>query len=98
MTYILQGPVLEGGLVRLEPLEHRHADDLAVAAEENRGTYGFTRVPRAEEAGGYIDAPGEDGRLRDSAIFSVTAAEWPGCRKRLAERIAGYGAVRPRPV
>ncbi|MFE2068312.1 GNAT family N-acetyltransferase [Streptomyces sp. NPDC059467] len=213
MTYILQGPVLEGGLVRLEPLEHRHADDLAVAAEENRGTYDFTWVPRAGEVGGYIDAqlaraatgrlapyaqvspatgravgatafwdprswlgedrldaveigftwlarsaqgtgvnaeakyllfrhafevwgvarvdlrtdarnersraaiaaagarfegvlrnwsrswaPGEDGRLRDSAIFSVTAAEWPGCRKRLAERIAGYDAVRPRPV
>ena len=33
-------------------------------------------------------APGEDGRLRDSAIFSITAAEWPDCRARLEQRIA----------
>ncbi|WP_245726999.1 GNAT family N-acetyltransferase [Streptomyces longwoodensis] len=35
-------------------------------------------------------APGEEGRLRDSAIFSVTAAEWPACRARLGERVARY--------
>ena len=34
-------------------------------------------------------APGEDGMLRDSAVFSVTAAEWPGCRDRLSARVAG---------
>jgi RimJ/RimL family protein N-acetyltransferase len=209
VTYILQGPLLEGELVRLEPLEHRHRDELAVAAEENRGTYDFTWVPRAEEVAGYIDAqlaraatgrlapyaqvslatgravgttafwdprcwlredqldaveigftwlagsaqgtgvnaeakyllfrhafdvwgvsrvdlktdarnersraaiasvgarfegvlrnwsgswaPGEDGRLRDSAIFSVTTAEWPRCRTRLEERVARFTAVR----
>jgi N-acetyltransferase len=52
----LTGPVLDGTLVRLEPLEHRHAADLAVAAEENRDTYGFTWVPTADEVGHYIDA------------------------------------------
>jgi RimJ/RimL family protein N-acetyltransferase len=203
----LKGPVLEGALVRLEPLEHRHAADLAAAAEEDRGTYGFTWVPRAHEVGGYIDAqlaraaagrlapyaqisratgravgatsfwdprswrsedrldaieigftwlarpaqgtgvnaeaklllfrhafeewevsrvdlktdarnarsraaiqrtgarfegilrnwsrswaPGEEGRLRDSAIFSVTVEEWPECRKRLEARVAGFVA------
>lgn len=56
MTFILKGPVLEGALVRLEPLEHRHAAGLAVAAEEDRGTYAFTWVPRAHEVGDYIDA------------------------------------------
>ncbi|MFJ8361560.1 GNAT family N-acetyltransferase [Streptomyces sp. NPDC093984] len=56
MTYLLEGPVLEGALVRLEPLEHRHAADLAVAAEEDRDTYAFTWVPRADEVGAYIDA------------------------------------------
>jgi len=56
MTFILEGPVLEGALVRLEPLEHRHAADLAVAAEEDRGTYAFTSVPRAHEVGDHIDA------------------------------------------
>jgi RimJ/RimL family protein N-acetyltransferase len=35
-------------------------------------------------------APGENGRLRDSAIFSITAAEWPQCRARLEERVAGH--------
>lgn len=56
MTFALAGPLLEGSLVRLEPLDHRHAPDLAVAAEEDRGSYGFTWVPRAAEIGGYLDA------------------------------------------
>lgn len=49
-------PVLEGHLVRLEPLDHRHAADLAVAAEEDRTSYRFTWVPAAAEVGDYIDA------------------------------------------
>jgi RimJ/RimL family protein N-acetyltransferase len=55
MDFPIEGPVLEGDLVRLEPLGHRHASDLAAAAEEDRGPYGFTWVPRADEVGGYID-------------------------------------------
>jgi RimJ/RimL family protein N-acetyltransferase len=203
MTFELVGPVLEGALVRLEPLEQRHAADLAVAADKSRDSYGFTWVPTPDEMARYIDeqhgraaagklapyaqvsvasgravgatafwdprlspsgdrlsavevgftwlgasaqgtginveakfllfrhafevwgvdrvdlktdarnlrsraaiervgarfegvlrswsrswAPGEDGRLRDSAMFSVIAAEWPECRTRLAERLA----------
>ncbi|MCZ7440310.1 GNAT family protein [Micromonospora sp. WMMC241] len=49
-------PVLEGRLVRLEPLHHRHAADLAAAAEEDRTSYRFTWVPTAAEVGDYIDA------------------------------------------
>jgi RimJ/RimL family protein N-acetyltransferase len=49
-------PVLEGLLVRLEPLSAGHADDLAVAAEEDRSSYGFTLVPRAGEVGEYLAA------------------------------------------
>src|SRR5258708_34176730 len=56
MSFTLEGPVLEGTLVRLEPLDHRHAADLAVAAEEDRSSYGFTWVPTAAEVGQYIDA------------------------------------------
>ena len=204
MGFQLKGPVLDGTLVRLEPLSHRHAADLAVAAEEDRGSYGFTWVPTAAQVGAYIDAqlaraatgklapyaqvakssgravgatafwepwlwpetdelyaievgftwlarsvqgtglnaesklllfrhafeswgvarvdlktdarnsrsraaiegvgahfegvlrswsrswaPGEDGRLRDAAIFSIIAAEWPDCRSRLEARLAG---------
>lgn len=214
MSFTLEGPVLEGALVRLEPLEHRHAAGLAAAAAENRDTYGFTWVPGPGEEGAYIDAhlaraaagrqapyavlsratgrvvgttsywdprcwrsedhldaieigftwlaasaqgtgvnaeaklllfrhafeewgvsrvdlktdarnarsraaiesvgarfegvlrnwsrswaPGEDGRLRDSAIFSVTADEWPRCRERLEARVGRYtGEGRATPV
>jgi N-acetyltransferase len=49
-------PHLEGHLVRLEPLHHRHAADLAAAAEEDRTSYRFTWVPTAAEVGDYIDA------------------------------------------
>ncbi|MFF5518246.1 GNAT family N-acetyltransferase [Streptomyces coeruleorubidus] len=205
MSFALEGPVLEGALVRLEPLGHRHAAELATAATEDRETYAFTWVPGADEVGAYIDAqlaraatgrlapyaqistatgravgatayweprswlsddrldavevgftwlarsaqgtgvnaeaklllfrhafeewgvsrvdlktdarnsrsraaiesvgarfegvlrnwsrswaPGEEGRLRDSAIFSVTAPEWPRCRTRLEERVNGF--------
>jgi N-acetyltransferase len=34
-------------------------------------------------------APGEEGKLRDSAIFSVIAAEWPSVKSSLAARVAG---------
>ncbi|MFF9483482.1 GNAT family N-acetyltransferase [Streptomyces sp. NPDC014676] len=203
MGFVLEGPVLEGVLVRLEPLEHRHAAELARAAEEDRGTYAYTWVPGADEAGAYVDAqlaraatgrlapyaqvslatgravgataywdprswlsgdrldaievgftwlagsaqgtgvnaesklllfghafeqwavsrvdlktdarntrsraaiertgarfegvlrnwsrswaPGEEGRLRDSAIYSITDEEWPECRRRLERRVA----------
>lgn len=49
-------PVLEGDLVRLEPLGHRHGADLAVAVAEDRTSYRFTWVPTAAEVGDYIDA------------------------------------------
>ncbi|WP_063801628.1 GNAT family N-acetyltransferase [Streptomyces curacoi] len=34
--------------------------------------------------------PGEERRLRDSAVFSITAGEWPPVRGRLEERVAGF--------
>lgn len=39
-------------------------------------------------------ADGEEGRPRDTAMFSVTAAEWPGVRQHLEERIATKLAAR----
>lgn len=38
-------------------------------------------------------AAGEEGRLRDSAIFSVTDAEWPAVKSTLTARIASGGTV-----
>jgi N-acetyltransferase len=48
MSFRLEGPVLEGTLIRLEPLAHRHAADLAVAAEQDRSSHGFTWVPERQ--------------------------------------------------
>jgi RimJ/RimL family protein N-acetyltransferase len=46
----LTAPVLAGSRVRLEPLTSEHADGLAAAAGEDRGTYAFTSVPHGRAA------------------------------------------------
>jgi hypothetical protein len=33
----------------------------------------------------------QGGRVRDSVVFSIVAAEWPAVRERLAARLAGDG-------
>ena len=85
-------PVLEGSLVRLEPLAARHAGDLAVAAEEDRSSYGFTLVPRGSEVAGYLEAqfaraaqgltPFAQVRRADGRAVGCTAywdpRTWPG--------------------
>ena len=62
MSLLPDVPVLHGSLVRLEPLSVSHAADLAVAAEEDRGAYGFTIVPRAWEVADYLRRPYRAGR------------------------------------
>ncbi|GGN06613.1 RimJ/RimL family protein N-acetyltransferase [Actinoplanes campanulatus] len=42
-------------------------------------------------------APGEEGRLRDSAMYSVVAEEWPRCRAYLRHRLAETGRPGSRP-
>ena len=49
MNVLADVPALHGSLVRLEPLSMSHGEDLAAAAEEDRGAYGFTHVPRGRE-------------------------------------------------
>jgi len=39
-------------------------------------------------------APGEEGMLRDTAMFSITAAEWPEVKGALIARIARGGSAR----
>jgi RimJ/RimL family protein N-acetyltransferase len=36
-----------------------------------------------------VDRPAPDGSVRHSAVFSMTAGEWPAARRRLEERLAG---------
>lgn len=45
MVAPLEVPVLEGRLVRLEPLGHSHVDDLVVAASGDRSAFGWADVP-----------------------------------------------------
>jgi RimJ/RimL family protein N-acetyltransferase len=85
-------PALEGSQVRLEPLSAGHAEDLAMAAEEDRASYGFTLVPRADEVGDYLAAqlartaqgliPFAQIRVADSRAVGCTAywdpRYWPG--------------------
>jgi N-acetyltransferase len=89
----LDVPALEGTLVRLEPLALSHADDLALAVEEDRREYAFTQVPRAGEVADFLDAHfqrAQDGKLapfaqirkRDGRAVGCTAfwdpRFWPG--------------------
>ncbi|MET8540199.1 GNAT family protein [Kitasatospora sp. NPDC004799] len=53
---LLEGPLLEGEFLRLEPLERGHAAGLAAAAEEDRSGYTYTWVPSADGVDAYIDA------------------------------------------
>lgn len=94
-------PVLEGALVRLEPLTMAHGPDLALAAEENRSSYGFTFVPSADGVPAYIDAQLERGkegltpfaqiRRSDGRAVGCTAfwdpRRWPGRQELRAVEI-----------
>jgi RimJ/RimL family protein N-acetyltransferase len=88
----LVGPVLDGTLVRLEPLGQQHARDLAVACEEDRSAYGYTWVPTADTVDDYIDAQLEraaSGRLAPYAIIDKRAGRAVGA--------TAYWDPRPRP-
>ncbi|MCP2324087.1 RimJ/RimL family protein N-acetyltransferase [Hamadaea flava] len=82
MTFDLGSPTLEGRLVRLEPLEQRHADDLAAAASVDRSSYAFTWVPTTSEVPDYIAAQlarRDAGKLAPFAQISVATGRAVGC-------------------
>jgi RimJ/RimL family protein N-acetyltransferase len=102
MSFRLPGPVLTGSLVRLEPLGHHHAPDLAVAAEEDRSSFGYTWVPRADEVQRYIAEQlgrAESGRLAPFAQIAVSSGRavgataywdprlWPGENRLFAVEV-----------
>src|ERR1700760_248398 len=59
MSFLAEPPVLSGAPVRLEPLPPAHQADLALAAEEDRGSFAFTEVPRAPGVGAFLAAHAE---------------------------------------
>ncbi|MFI2645235.1 GNAT family N-acetyltransferase [Streptomyces sp. NPDC018610] len=93
MVFLLEGPVLEGTLVRLEPLAHRHVPDLSVAAEEDRSSYGFTWVPRAAEMGEYVAA-----RLAVAASGQLAPYAQVDRATGRAVGVTAYCGPRPWPV
>jgi RimJ/RimL family protein N-acetyltransferase len=82
MSFHLEGPALEGRLVRLEPLEHRHVRDLAAAASQQRDSYGYTWVPATpEHAASYVDeqhARAATGRLAPYAQIDLRSGRAVG--------------------
>ena len=49
MVPLPEASELEGRIVRLEPLTEAHVDGLVIASGEDRGTYGYTTVPRGRD-------------------------------------------------
>ncbi|PYC75811.1 N-acetyltransferase [Streptomyces tateyamensis] len=89
MSFELVGPVLEGRLVRLEPLGRQHAAGLAAAAEQDRGEYHYTWVPRAHEVEQYLDAQLERaaaGTLAPYAQVSLATGQVVGATAYLDPR------------
>jgi RimJ/RimL family protein N-acetyltransferase len=101
----MRTPVLEGTLVRLEPLALEHAAALAAVAHEDRTTYGFTVVPdTAEEMAAYVadllaageageDVPFAQVRVSDRRPVGVTRfltlRRWPESGLPYAAEIGG---------
>jgi RimJ/RimL family protein N-acetyltransferase len=96
----LAGPAQRTGLnVESKLLLLRHAfDTVGVARVDLKTDARNARSRRAIEAlGARFEgvlrhwsqswAPGEDGRLRDSAMYSVIASEWPECERQLLARL-----------
>ncbi|MET8577193.1 GNAT family protein [Streptomyces sp. NPDC005012] len=89
MGWLPTAPTLEGSRVRLEPLHPRHAADLAVAAEEDRATYAYTWVPRADEVPHYIATrrgDAEEGTVAPYAQISPATGRAVGCTSFCAPR------------
>jgi RimJ/RimL family protein N-acetyltransferase len=66
----------------LEPLSGRHAADLGAAAEEDRGSYGFTWVPHRSEIDEYLDSQSrrtEAGKLCPFAQIRLSDERAVGC-------------------
>lgn len=70
MNLLAEVPALHGTLVRLEPLSMSHGADLALAAEEDRGAYSYTCVPREWEMATYLATHFERAKAGTMAPFA----------------------------
>jgi RimJ/RimL family protein N-acetyltransferase len=82
MVLHLDVPVLQGSLVRLEPLSMQHADQLARVVDEDRSSYSFTLVPSRSEVRDYIQVQherAESGKLIPLAQIRLSDEQAVGC-------------------
>jgi RimJ/RimL family protein N-acetyltransferase len=82
VSFLKEIPALHGSLVRLEPLSAAHRADLAAAAEEDRGSYAFTEVPRATEVDAFLaahSAGADAGRMVPFAQIRQADGRAVGC-------------------
>jgi RimJ/RimL family protein N-acetyltransferase len=63
---------------------HMHRVWLRTDVRNERSRNAIARIGGRFEGVRRADAPGADGIVRDSAIFSITADDWPEVRERLA--------------
>jgi len=65
--------VLQGGHVRLEPLNERHVDALAAAADGPRDTFSYTWVPEADpaDASRYVQVAADQHARGEGLAFAV---------------------------
>jgi RimJ/RimL family protein N-acetyltransferase len=75
----LDVPVLDGALIRLEALSPRHVPDLTEAAEEDRASYGYTLVPRADAVESYVATQLARSGLTPFAQVRVADGKAVGC-------------------
>jgi len=74
---MIDGDILRGHFVRLEPLSMHHSADLAISAEEDRSQYGFTWVPRASDIEDYLEV--QLRRRQTDTFRSDTCCRWSRC-------------------
>jgi len=66
-----------------------HAVRLKTDARNDRSRTAIARLGATFEGVLRAHMPASDGTVRDTAMFSITAAEWPGVRADLEARLAG---------
>ena len=81
----LQAVAAADAFVRLEPLAPAHRDDLRAAV---------TKLGAHLDGVMRQDMITWTGRIRDTAVYSVLADEWPIVRERLDERLAAFAATK----
>jgi N-acetyltransferase len=82
VSLVLDIPVLQGALVRLEPLSLTHSTDLADASEEDRSTFGHTWVPGRMDIDHYIShqlQQAQSGKLTPLVQIRVADNRAVGC-------------------